>query len=136
MAQDKNAAKGAALADIAARMRKKLVQFLVIATATAESRRLAAMSQGARVEKRFSAASGSSQRRSQPSVLRFYLTSAAPCSSTPVSALTQKGSSASSLAFTESRRPLAVSSAPQSAKVMDRPAAPQKGRPQPAVPTA
>ena len=94
------------------------------------------MSQGAREEKAFSAASGSSERRSQPVVGRLNLMSAAPSSSTPVSALTQKGSSASSWALAESRRPRAVSSAPQSAKVIESAAAPQKGRPQPAVPTA
>ena len=90
------AAAGAVQEDIAARMRKKLVQLLLTAVAIIESSRLAAMSQGAREEKAFSAASGSSERRSQPVVGRLNLMSAAPSSSTPVSALTQKGSSASS----------------------------------------
>ena len=117
-------------------MRKKLVQLFVTAVAATESSREAAMSQGAREEKTFSAASGSSQRRSQPVVGRLNLMSAAPSPSTPVSALTQKGSSASSWALQESLSPRAVSCAPQMAKVMDSAAAPQKGRPQPAVPTA
>ena len=52
-------------------MRKKLVQLFVTAVAATESSREAAMSQGAREEKTFSAASGSSQRRSQPVVGRL-----------------------------------------------------------------
>ena len=115
-----NATKGAVHAVVAASTRKKYVHCLVMTVAARARTTEASSSHGEAVEKKLSAASGSSQRCSHPSRLRRDLSSTEPSRpSTPLSAVTVMGSTASSLALVEKRRARASSSAPHSAKTIE-----------------